>query len=132
MGIILTGKPPWKQGQSTGLCLNKQPSNGTAVKVALDASEIANAPPDAVGLLKGLLVTEPDARLTAAEAGEAAWISDGTASASPVINVDKTTYVSAHEYTLQTPKAKLSLLVSMNESDGSPGGVGTPAAAAQQ
>merc|ERR1711972_85775 len=127
--IILTGKPPWKQGHSTGLCLNKQLSNGTAVKVALDASEIANAPPDAVGLLKGLLVTEPDARLTAAEAGEHAWISDGTANASPVINVDKTTYVSVHEYTMQTPKAKLSLVVSLNESDASPVGAVSPTAA---
>merc|ERR1712039_447501 len=122
MGIILTGKPPWKQGQSTGLCLNKQLSNGTAVKVALDASEIANAPPDAVGLLKGLLVS-------AAAAGEHAWLSDGTASASPVISVDKTNYVSVHEYTMQTPKAKLSLVVSLNESDASPVGAVSPTAA---
>merc|ERR1712039_362085 len=129
MGIILTGKPPWKQGQSTGLCLNKQMGNGTAVKVALDASEIANAPPDAVGLLKGLLVSEPEARLTAAAAGEHAWLSDGTASASPVISVDKTNYVSVHEYTMQTPKAKLSLVVSLNESDASPVGAVSPTAA---
>jgi len=121
--IILTGKPPFKQAQSTGVCPNKQVANGSAVKVALDSEEIANAPPPAMELLKGLMVVDPSQRFSADAALEVAWLSDGTTCVSPVINVDKTTYVSVHEYTLQTPKAKLSLVVSMNESDASPGGV---------
>merc|ERR1711972_41155 len=44
--IILTGKPPWKQAQSAGL----RPSDGSAVLLALDAEEVANAPPPAVAL----------------------------------------------------------------------------------
>jgi len=117
--IILTGKLPWKRTQSTGLG-GFQAFDGSTVLVALRAEELATAPVSAVDLLKALLVVDPAERITATDACEHPWLSDGIANATPVINVDRDTYVSVHEYTLQTPKAKLSLVVSMNDSDASP------------
>jgi len=117
--FILMGSPPWKQDQATGVCLNRQVANGSAVMAALEAAELANSPPLAVALLKALLVVDPAERLSATAACQHEWLAEGRDSASPV-NVDKNTYMSAHAYTLQTPKAKLSLLLSMNESEASP------------
>jgi len=123
--IVLTGQPPWKQEQPMGLCRNRRVADGSAVALALSADAVVNAPPLAAALLKELLVVDPECRISASDACQHDWLADclgsgGTGGSSPVINVDKSTYFSAHAYTMQTPKAKLSLCVSMNDSDASP------------
>lgn len=106
--ILLTGQPPWKQNVNVGFVPSKKVLNGEAAQTALTAKELNDAPEDAIDLLRGLLVNDPDDRLSARQALNCQWLGANTLiehEASPrLLTASSMSFCSASRYSLKTPK----------------------------
>lgn len=108
MYILLTGRPPWKQNLNVGFVPSKKVLNGEAAQAALNAKELEETPA-ALELLRGLLVTNPESRLSATAALQCRWLGTSPAAieqeASPkLLSANSLSFCSTSKYSHRTPK----------------------------
>eukprot|EP00435_Cladocopium_sp_Y103_P035696 s2096_g9.t1 len=108
MYILLTGRPPWKQNLNVGFVPSKKVLNGEAAQAALNAKELEETPA-ALELLRGLLVTNPESRLSAKAALQCRWLGTSPAAieqdASPkLLSANSLSFCSTSKYSHRTPK----------------------------
>eukprot|EP00434_Breviolum_minutum_P005343 symbB.v1.2.004714.t1/scaffold273.1/size250767/14 len=108
MYILLTGRPPWKQNVNVGFVPSKKVLNGEAAQNALNAKELEETP-KALKLLEGLLVTDPELRLSAKEALQCRWLGTSPAAieqeTSPkLLSANSLSFCSTSKYSHRTPK----------------------------
>jgi len=108
MYILLTGRPPWKQNVNVGFVPSKKVLNGEAAQNALNAKELEETP-KALKLLEGLLVTDPELRLSAKEALQCRWLGTSPAAieqeTSPkLLSASSLSFCSTSKYSHRTPK----------------------------
>lgn len=122
--ILLTGMPPWSHDREQGMLPDRAVLNGTAVAAALALDVLLAAPPMAIELLQGLLLVDPRERCTAASALNHAWFHTGADEGSetflswdvgPRLKVESSAYVSVRKQTLESPRAKLDIMVTIGD-----------------